>query len=104
MATSVLRLKVAAASTLSVFRSHGSNLGFQGIRGYSIVAGRGTSRPDPKQADDKAAAGHRQRSWMPDPVTGYYLPEDHLGERTDITERNENTLKIHSTTSGVVPK
>nr|ABK23680.1 unknown [Picea sitchensis]ABK26761.1 unknown [Picea sitchensis] len=103
MARSLLHLKVAAAGALSLFRSHGSNLGSQGIRRYSIVAGRGLSRPEPKQADDKAATGYTERYWMPDPVTGYYIPENHSAELTDIAEHRENSLKGHSTTSGGLP-
>ncbi|ERN02158.1 hypothetical protein AMTRI_Chr02g265570 [Amborella trichopoda] len=30
-------------------------------------------------------------SWMPDPVTGYYLPEDHFGE-TDVAQLREELL------------
>ncbi|ERN02157.1 hypothetical protein AMTR_s00045p00188150 [Amborella trichopoda] len=30
-------------------------------------------------------------SWMPDPVTGYYVPEDHFGE-TDVAQLREELL------------
>jgi hypothetical protein len=100
-------MKVVAARALSRFGSHGfglgSDLAIQTMREYSVVAGKvelsaRLIQADPKQGDDKAAAGYRQRSWMPDPVTGYYIPEDHFGE-TDIAELRENILKNHSATS-----
>jgi hypothetical protein len=96
-------MKVVAAGALSRFGSHGfglgSNLGIQTMRGFSVVAAKvelsaGLTRPDPKQADDKAAA----RSWMPDPVTGYYIPEDHFGD-IDIAELRDNILRDQSSTS-----
>nr|ABK26089.1 unknown [Picea sitchensis] len=109
MASSLLRMKVAAASAIVRFGSHGfglgSDLGVQAVcrRGYSVAAAKiefsaGLIRSDPKDADDRAAAGYRQTSWMPDPVTGYYIPEDHFGE-SDIAELRENILKNHSATS-----
>nr|AJA33572.1 late embryogenesis abundant protein LEA3-3 [Pinus tabuliformis] len=101
MARSLLHMKVVAASALS--RSLITYPFFRCRREYTVVAGKvglstGSIRADPKQGDDKAAAGYRQRSWMPDPVTGYYIPEDHFGE-TDIAELRENMLKEHSTIS-----
>nr|WIW57643.1 late embryogenesis abundant protein LEA73 [Pinus tabuliformis] len=110
MARSLLHLKVAAASALSRFGRHGydlgSNLGIQAMRGYSTVAlraeSRGLIRPEPKQSVDKPGAGYKKRSWMPDPVTGYYIPEDHFGE-ADVAEQRENILRVHSTNSGRVP-
>nr|ABR16260.1 unknown [Picea sitchensis]ACN40639.1 unknown [Picea sitchensis] len=109
MARSLLHLKVAAAGALSRFGGRGfdlgSNLGIQSMRGYSAVVLTAESRglrPEPKQVVDKAAAGYKQRSWMPDPVTGYYIPEDHFGE-ADVAEQRENILRNHSTSSGRVP-
>merc|ERR1711915_73420 len=104
MARSLLHLKVAAAGALSRFGGHGydlgSNLGIQAMRGYSSVAlraeSRGLIRPEPKQSVDK------KRSWMPDPVTGYYIPEDHFGE-ADVAEQRENILRVHSTNSRRLP-
>nr|WIW57652.1 late embryogenesis abundant protein LEA82 [Pinus tabuliformis] len=105
MARSILPMKVVATGVLSRFGSHGfglgSDLAIHTMRKYSVVAGKlGLSaesiRADRREGDDKsAAAGYRQRCWMPDPVNGYYLPEDHFGE-TDIAELRENMLKEHS--------
>nr|WIW57642.1 late embryogenesis abundant protein LEA72 [Pinus tabuliformis] len=110
MARSLLHLKVAAAGAISRFGGHvydlGSNLGIQAMRGYSAVAwtveNRGLTRPEPKKAVDKTVAGYKKRSWMPDPVTGHYVPEDHFGE-ADVAEQRENILKVHSANSGKVP-
>eukprot|EP01018_Ginkgo_biloba_P027862 Gb_37221 [translate_table: standard] len=95
MATSLFTLKVAAASALS--RSHGSALANHARRAYGAVAPkaessatRGGFRPETKQGEEKGS--RKQRSWMPDPVTGYYLPEDHFGE-TDIVQLRENLLR-----------
>nr|AJA33570.1 late embryogenesis abundant protein LEA3-1 [Pinus tabuliformis]WIW57638.1 late embryogenesis abundant protein LEA68 [Pinus tabuliformis] len=108
MARSLPHLKAVAAGALSRFGSHvfglRSDPAFQTMREYSVVAGKvglsaGSIRADQRQGDDKAAAsGYRQRSWMPDPVTGYYIPEDHFGV-TDVAELRENMLKEHSATS-----
>ena len=82
---------------------------FRCRREYSVVTAKlvemsaGLNRADPKQSDDKGAPGYRERSWMPHPVTGYYIPEDHFGE-TDIAELRENILKVHSPTSRGGPK
>eukprot|EP01018_Ginkgo_biloba_P027863 Gb_37222 [translate_table: standard] len=56
----------------------------------SCAAGSGGIRAETKQGEEKES--RRQRSWMPDPVTGYYLPEDYFGE-TDIVQLRENILR-----------
>eukprot|EP01018_Ginkgo_biloba_P027860 Gb_37218 [translate_table: standard] len=33
-----------------------------------------------KKETKKKAESRRQKVWKPDPVTGYWVPEDHLGE------------------------
>nr|ABK24221.1 unknown [Picea sitchensis] len=107
MTRSLLHMKVVTVGALSRFGNHGFGLGsdlpIQTMREYSVVAGKvelsaRLIQADPKQGDDKAGSGYRQRSWMPDPVTGYYIPEDHFGE-SDIAELRENILKNHSATS-----
>nr|WIW57655.1 late embryogenesis abundant protein LEA85 [Pinus tabuliformis] len=102
----MFHFKVVGAGVLYRFGKSGfglrSDLGNQAMRGYSVVAAKvdlsaGSILADPKQTDDKVAAGYRATSWMPDPVTGYYMPEDHFGEFTAVAEHRLN-VKAHSTT------
>ncbi|GLJ10867.1 hypothetical protein SUGI_0136880 [Cryptomeria japonica] len=71
----------------------GHDFGFENIarRQYGAMAGKMELRgvqAEVKETDEKS----RQRSWMPHPITGYYLPEDHFGDK-DIPLSREKLFK-----------
>lgn len=57
-------------------------------RGYAAaaksVAGGGGAMLK-KQGGDEAAGGTKPKAWIPDPVTGYYRPEN-IADEIDVAE------------------
>ncbi|XP_059072553.1 uncharacterized protein LOC131049935 isoform X2 [Cryptomeria japonica] len=87
---SVLDLKA-----FSRFCGHDFGSGNIARREYGAMASKMELRgvqAEAKEAEEKS----RQRSWMPHPITGYYLPEDHFGDNKDVPLQRESKLKYNT--------
>ncbi|GLJ10829.1 hypothetical protein SUGI_0136050 [Cryptomeria japonica] len=102
MAKSIFRVKVVSAEALSSSKIEGTGLpSLTRLRCFSDSAPK-AELPVEKGIDEEAQQRKsgdnnvRQRAaWMPDPVTGNFIPEDHFGE-VDIAELREDILRRHS--------
>ncbi|XP_057836933.1 protein SENESCENCE-ASSOCIATED GENE 21, mitochondrial-like isoform X2 [Cryptomeria japonica] len=97
MAKSILRVKVVSAEALSSSKIEGT-----GLPSLTRDSAPKAELPVEKGIDEEAQQRKsgdnnvRQRAaWMPDPVTGNFIPEDHFGE-VDIAELREDILRRHS--------
>uniref|UniRef100_A0A0C9QQU6 TSA: Wollemia nobilis Ref_Wollemi_Transcript_13689_673 transcribed RNA sequence n=1 Tax=Wollemia nobilis TaxID=56998 RepID=A0A0C9QQU6_9CONI len=81
------RLRGYCASTQKVESSA------EGIRGKPLQQGKWNDR------SSSSDYGRQPRSWMPDPVTGCFIPEDQFGQ-IDVADLRESVLRDHSVFRG----
>uniref|UniRef100_A0A0D6QV48 Uncharacterized protein n=1 Tax=Araucaria cunninghamii TaxID=56994 RepID=A0A0D6QV48_ARACU len=109
MARSIFGAKAVAAGAMFPFRSDGFTSSIlASLRGFcsstlrvesSVEEIRGKHLQQGKWNDKSSSSERQQRSWMPDPVTGCFIPEDQFGQ-IDVADLRESVLRDHSVFPG----